>query len=78
MSAGQRLLVALAALAGFVVVAMVASFIALAFGNALFGWHDNPGPELGVGLIAGCAGAMLAAAWCRNRFGRVVVTEKTG
>lgn len=76
MTLGQRALVALAALAGFVVIAITASFVALAFGDSLFGWHDTVGPELGTGFIAGCIGALLCGVWCANRFHRSGSLEK--
>ena len=68
MTALQRLAVAAAALAGFVSTALAVSLFALSFGDSLFGWHDNVGPELALGLLGGCVGAAAAGAWCANRF----------
>ncbi len=49
----------LMALVGFVAGAIVGLFIAGVFGDALFGWHDNIGPELRFAFLSGLIGAPI-------------------
>lgn len=48
---------------GFVVGAIAGLFFAGLFGNALFGWHDNIGPELRFAFISGLIGAPFGVLW---------------
>lgn len=55
---------------GFVAGAIAGLFIAGQFGSALFGWHDNIGPELRFAFISGVIGASSGVYWQLAREGR--------
>lgn len=63
-----RGVVVLAAALGGGLLGVVAGFVAaLAFSQALFGWHDNIGPELGLAVLGGLIGAAVGGAWAASR-----------
>ena len=65
----RGLQVSAAALGGLVLGAAGGFFVALAFGDALFGWHDTVGPALRWGFVGGLLGAVVAGAWMESRSG---------
>jgi hypothetical protein len=46
-------------LGGFVLGAVAGMMFALTFGQSLFGWHDNVGPEIRFAFFSGLAGACI-------------------
>lgn len=61
MSAARWLVLVAASLAAFVVGGVIVGLVALAFGQTLFGWHDNIGPEVRWAVIGGLLAAMATA-----------------
>lgn len=54
--------------AGFVGGSVAGFAAASAYDEALFGWHDTIGPEIGFSLMSGLACALLAAVLVSRRF----------
>ena len=47
---------------GFVAGSVAGFVVASEFDDALFGWHDTIGPEIGFALVCGLTGALVGAA----------------
>jgi hypothetical protein len=52
---------------GFVAGAIAGFILALIFGEWLFGWHDNIGPEVRFAFFGGLIGAGLGVIWQTSR-----------
>ena len=63
----DALKVVLMACVGLVVGAVAGVVFALVFGETLFGWHDNIGPELQVAAFTAAVGALAGALWQQTR-----------
>ena len=63
-------LTSLAVIAGAIAGAIGGFAVALVFGEALFGWHDNIGPELRFAFLGALIGAVAGYGWAATRADR--------
>ncbi|GAB3353763.1 hypothetical protein [Lysobacter tyrosinilyticus] len=68
MSATRWIALLLVSVASFFVAGIAVILLLLAFGQSLLGWHDNIGPEVRWGIIAGFFAALSVAIHLHGRW----------